>query len=97
MFMKAVLVCPPKSTKFCACVATPLEEFEKVGVRAVNVKPASAIGVFPALLLRDRSYDVGDEYESFSMLFEYNAEFCAFVEFDAALVGHMPPKVYTVR
>jgi hypothetical protein len=54
MLINAVLVCPPNNTKFCACVTTPVEEFEKVGARAVNVNPASAIGTLPALLLRDK-------------------------------------------
>jgi hypothetical protein len=43
MFIKAVCVCPPSSTKFCCCVIIP-EPFEYVGVRPVIVKPASAIG-----------------------------------------------------
>ena len=40
---------------------------------------------------------MGDEYESLSMLFEYSAALCQFVELDVALVGHMPPKAYTFR
>jgi hypothetical protein len=33
----------------------PVDEFEKVGLRAVKLKPASGIGALPLLALRDKS------------------------------------------
>lgn len=55
--MKAVCVWPPMRTKFCTCVATPLEELEMAGASPVNVNPASAMGLLPDVELVDTVYD----------------------------------------
>jgi hypothetical protein len=52
MFINAVCVWPPNSTKVCCCVMMP-EAFEYVGTNPVIVKPASAIGG-PLLEVRSR-------------------------------------------
>lgn len=94
--MKAVCVCPPISTKFCACVATPLDEFEIVGDSPVKVKPASAMGLLPVAALSD-TVSVEELFETLRIAFEYVAALCHVLLLLVVFVGHIPPKMYEVH